>query len=120
MAKAHGKDASVTYTNITVAVHGFTFTYNDAVVDVTDFADAGVTARIRGKTDWEATLDAFWDPTNTAKPGDAAATLTLTPAAAKTIVGSALIGSMTITASNDDVNSQTYNMLGTGAVTITN
>lgn len=120
MAKAHGKDGSVTITNLTVAVDGFDFNYNDDLQDVTDFADAGVSAFMLGVLEGNATLRSFWDPTNTAKPGDAAATLTLTLDTAKTIAGSALMRSMSISADKGSVIRRQYEYQYTGAITITN
>lgn len=119
MAEVHGKDASVSYTNVTAGMDSWEVTYTDELVEITDFADAGVAAFILGKTHWEAQMSGNWDAANTAKPGDAAATWTGTADTGDTYAGSAFIRSMTVTAPHDNKITTTYNMQGTGVLTIT-
>ncbi len=119
MAEAHGKDGSITYSGLTAGVHSWEVTYDADVVESTDFGDAGIKTYVVGGKGWSGTLEANWDAANTAASGDAAAALTLTAATSKTYTGSAIIKSMTVKVTKDDINRATYQFQGTGALTIT-
>ena len=116
MAEVHGKDGSITFTNLTAGVKSWSVSYDGDVVEVTDFADAGVKAYIAGGSGWTATATGNHDVGNTAAPGDTA-DLTLTVTSGKTYTGSAIMTSLTVNAPHDGVVDDTYSFQGTGALT---
>ena len=117
MAEVHGKNGSITYSNITAGVHSWELTIESDVVETTDFADAGVKTFILGGKGWSGSCEANWDAANTAVPGNAASDLVLTAASGKTYTGSAIIKTMVVKTTVNDENRATYTFQGTGPLT---
>jgi len=119
VAKVHGKSGSVTYTNITAATKAWTLNYTCDVDESTDWAAAATGKTfMAGVTSWTATVEAYYDNTNTAAPGDSA-TLTLIPTTNLKYEGTAIMTSMRVSAAVDGgVDTMTYEFQGTGALTI--
>ncbi len=118
MAAVHGKNGSVTFTNLTAGVRSWTWNGDAEAVESTSLADAGQRTYVVGLKGWNASVEANWDAANKAREGDSA-TLTLTAATGDTYVGTAIITSMSVSVGVGGVNTATYQFQGTGACTVT-
>jgi len=90
------------------------------MLDTTDFADAGISAFIPGKSQWSGSFDGFKDGTPQAITVGAAITLKLyeTQEANEFWTGSAFITAVRVTVDHDGLVSYSYDFQGTGALTV--
>ena len=116
MAKAAGKEGSMTYSGITVAIRNWTLDWTGDALETTDFASAGWREYMGGLKEWKATAEGFEDSTNTADVLDSA-TLTLTVTSGVAYSGTALIVGKSPGTSVEGLAMVTYTFTGTGALT---
>lgn len=116
MAKAAGKEGSMTYSGITVGIRNWSLTSRSEALDTTTFASSGNREYQGGLKDWNATAEGFEDSTNTADVGDSA-TLTLTVTSGVAYSGTALIVEKSPGTTVEGMAMATYSFQGTGALT---
>lgn len=117
MAEVHGKSGSITYSNLTAGVKGWTLNYTCDTAETTDLADSGVRTYIAGLTGWTATVEANFDNANTAAPGDSA-TLTLTVSTGIDYEGTAICTGLRVNTDVGGVDTVTYEFQGTGTLSV--
>lgn len=117
MAELTGKGGSISFTGLTVSVFSWSLNDDADLKDKTDFADAaaGYRTKIAGVPDWSVTVEARYDSTNTADPGDSAL-LTLTVTTGSDYTGTAMIASMSISEPVDDLVTATYEFVANGVL----
>lgn len=118
MAEVAGYGGSITFTNLTAGVKNWSLSYNADALETTDFSDSGNRTYIAGLKGWTATVEANWDSSNSAEPGDSAS-LTLDVDGTHNYSGTAILTGMSISQAVDGVVTVTYEFQGTGALTIT-
>ncbi len=86
--------------------------------DKTDFADAGAGYRthLAGIQNWTATVEAHFDSTNTADPGDSAL-LSLITTTGTTYSGTAMISSIAVSEAATELVTATYEFVANGLLT---
>lgn len=117
MAETPGKNASLTFSGITLALNSWTVDETIDMMEITDFDDAGIEKMLGGVKRWTATASGFFDVGNTAGVGDEQ-TLTLTPVAGTTFSGNAFLSGRSAGATVAEPNTMSYTFTGSGALTL--
>lgn len=116
MAERAGKDGSVTFTGMETNAHGWVINYEADELDITDFANAGVSDYIAGLTRWGGTMNLRFDIANTKVVGTTGS-LTLQAYTSETYTGTALFTNESTTVSHDGLNETVVTFRGKGALT---
>ena len=100
-------------------IRSWSLEYTVDMLETTDFADAGVSSFIPGKTQWSGSFEGFKDGTPQALSTGAAITIKLyeTQKDSEFWTGSAFISAVRSTVDNDGLVSYSYDFQGTGALT---
>lgn len=115
MAATPGKNASLTFSGITLLLKSWDLDSGVDMMEITAFSDAGVEKMLAGVARWTATATGSWDAGNTADVGDSA-TLTLTPVGGSTWAGTAFLSNISASSAVESPNEATYSFTGSGAL----
>ena len=120
MAHRAGTAGQVDSPAAVTGIKSWSLTYTVAMLDTTDFADAGVSSFIPGKTEWNGSFEGYKDGTPQAITTGASITIKLyeTQTASEFWTGSAYITSVTPSVDHDGIVSYAYTFQGTGALTV--
>ena len=122
MAKYSGRQGTVSIGTTFNELHAHEFSVNDsmAVVDVTDFANAGVREIVASKFSFQGNFSCWADDTAHSSHADQFATVTFIFYTGKeTLTGSCVVSGCELSSSHDGSPSLRYSFEGSGALTVT-
>ena len=120
MAALHGKDASVTFANLTVGIDTWSLNYSTDMVETTSFdnVSSGHKAYTAGLADWTATLSGHLDGTESPLVQGSSGAMTLTYGPSDTWIGTATLQNISVDTGVNDKITVTYEFQGTGTLTL--
>jgi len=120
MAHRAGTAGQVDSPNAVTGVQSWNLEYTVAMLNTTDFADAGVSSFIPGVTEWHGSFEGFKDGTPQALTTGAVILLKLyeTQQASEFWTGNAFITAVRVNVDHDGIVSYAYDFQGTAALTV--
>ena len=120
MAHRSGTAGQVDSPNSVTGIRSWDLEYTVDMLDTTDFADAGVSTFIPGKTQWRGSFSGFKDGTPQAITTGALILLKLyeTQQANEFWTGDAFITAVRVDVDNDGIVSYEYDFQGTSTLTV--
>ena len=120
MAHRSGTAGQVDSPAAVTGIRTWSLEYTVDMLETTDFADAGVSSFIPGKTQWSGSFEGFKDGTPQAITTGASITIKLyeTQQANEFWTGQAYISAARPSTDNDGIVSYSYDFQGTGALTV--
>ena len=120
MAHRAGTAGQVDSPAAVTGIKSWSLEYTVAMLNTTDFADAGVSSFIPGITEWSGSFEGFKDGTPQALTTGASVTLKLyeTQQANEFWTGECFINAVRPSTDHDGIVSYTYDFQGTGVLTV--